>query len=150
MFIQPDPVVEVRDEYRSGTGKVLTAGDEVKVEGRSGRYTFRETLRRASGKVDLMLVGRTGQHKGKHAYATPSSCARTGKGALPKGATTAHQRWGDLVADAEGEALPAPRQERPEVELPEGHEELTCQACGGTFTRKRVRGRKPKHCPDCR
>lgn len=29
-------------------------------------------------------------------------------------------------------------------------EVLTCQACGGSFERERVRGQKPRRCPDCR
>ena len=29
-------------------------------------------------------------------------------------------------------------------------ERLTCQSCSGTFTRRKVRGPKPRRCPGCR
>lgn len=156
MFIEPDRVVHVTDEYRSGTGKVLTAGDEVRVKHRKGKWRFREALHRESGKVDLMLIGAAEPYRGKHGYARPGDVSRTAKAPLPKGATTARQRWGshlvDVVADSEGEAQ-SPLDEVTVAEAheaPEDHEGLICEACGQDWTRKRVRGRKPKRCPDCR
>ena len=87
---------------------------------------------------------------GKCAYARPEDTTRKRKAELPKGATTAEQRWGDLdaptevdvVADVEGEA-------QEPAGPPEGHERLHCQECGRAWDREVVRGRKPVRCPDC-
>lgn len=152
MFIEPNPVVSVVEEYRSGTGKVLTAGDEVKVQGRKGRWVFREALHREDGRVDLLLIGKTKPYRGKHGYARPQDCARTAKAGLGRHATTARQRWGaDLVDGWRGEDEPAIDEPTvAEVEVAEGHELLRCEQCGQDWTRERVRGRKPKRCPSCR
>lgn len=33
---------------------------------------------------------------------------------------------------------------------PDGFERLVCQECARTWTRRRVRGQKPRRCPSCR
>lgn len=149
MFIEPDRVVRVTEEYRSGTGKVLTAGDEVRVKHRKGKWRFREAVHRESGRVDLLLIGASQPYRGKHGYARPQEVSRTAKAPLPKEASTARQRWGDLL-DAEPSAPVDEPTEAEVVEAPDGHEALTCEECGQGWMRKRVRGRKPKRCPDCR
>lgn len=49
-----------------------------------------------------------------------------------------------ITAISSPHELKPPPLQQPEVET------LTCIACGRTFQRPRVRGRKPVHCPDCR
>jgi hypothetical protein len=39
---------------------------------------------------------------------------------------------------------------RHSIDNHDGTETLRCEACGGSFVRKRSRGRKPRRCPTCR
>jgi hypothetical protein len=73
--------------------------------------------------------------------------------ARPEVLNDLHKRVAYAEAKIQAVASPRPRKPRgTAIAVPREPtvEELMCESCGQTFTRVRVRGRKPKLCPACR
>lgn len=96
-------------------------------------------------KAKAWELARTWAERGLSVYG--EQCAR------PEVVDDLHKRVAYAEAKIEAVASPGPRKPAgTAVAAPRGPivEELMCESCGQTFTRARVRGRKPKLCPACR